>query len=583
VVVTADPVETAAILRFASGPVLQCLLFQTGYSVFDFRAADGPPVRVASVELSGDAAAVGTELRRLSVAHPDAVLLSIGVGDPDPSAASSVGDVLVGADIVDGTRTAHSSRDLVQIARQVEAGRGVQSGWATAVIGAERAGGASAQAWDAAGRMRRLMVRGAGSQAGRTSTAEDRERGARAAAAFGLAVLAEHIRLGRLERENIPGTDPLAPTTGRPPVTDLHVALAEEVERWIDQVCADEELLADDAGAAELAASDFFAADSLAAFELVLAAAARVDDVARTWAAQRLRAYGRSCAQAMASLCDIAPVPPGSPSDISVRFPVEAMLQRNPAGAAVMLSVPEAWRCLDDPARGRVLTGLSAGNDCARPPTEIGWRCLLDLAEGGELSDLESRQLDRTVRRSNYDLLAAVGIPFVLVVGKLLEDLNSAQRRHRDLAARFLYREAARLPGQLPYHLDYEVGRYVQHASRAGSGGADEALSRANLMAAPTARKAGVLMSALLIDDQYLRLEQPTRLRSVLAAASLAGDLPGVLSLATDRLPPPVDDEALSLYLVQETRDRLSGLGRYLRPDEAALWCDFTTTLAQRI
>jgi hypothetical protein len=90
-------------------------------------------------------------------------------------------------------------------------------------------------------------------------------------------------------------------------------------------------------------------------------------------------------------------------------------------------------------------------------------------------------------------------------------------------------------------------------------------------------------MSALLIDDQYLRLEQPTRLRSVLAAASLAGDLSGVLSFATARLPPPVDDEALSLYLVQETRDRLSGLGRYLRPDEAAVWNAFTTTLAQRI
>lgn len=578
-VVTADPVETAAVLRFASGPVLQCLLFQTGYSVFDVRAADGPPVRVASVELSGDAAAVGTELRRLSVAHPDAVLLSIGVGvgAPDPGAASSVGDVLVGADIVDGTRAAHSSRDLVQIARQVGAGCGAQPSWATAVIGVERAGGACAQAWDAAGRMRRLMVRGAAGQA------EDREGGARAAAAFGFAVLDEQIRLSRLEREDIPGTDPLAPTTARPPVTDLHVALAEEVERWIDQVCADEELLADDAAAAELAASDFFAANSLAAFELVLACAARVDDVAVTWAAQRLRAYGRSCAQAMASLCDVAPVPPGSPSDISVRFPVEAMLQRNPAGAAVMLSVPEAWRCLDDPARGRVLTGLSAGNDCARPPTEIGWRCLLDLAVGGELSDLESRQLDRTVRRSSYDLLAAVGIPFVLVVGKLLEDLNSAQRRRRDLAARFLYRDAGRLPGQLPDHLDYEVGRYVQHASRAGSGGADEALSRVNLMAAPIGRKAGVLMSALLIDDQYLRLEQPTRLRSVLAAASLAGDLPGVLSFATARLPPPVDDEALSLYLVQETRDRLSGLGRYLRPAEAARWSDFTTTLAQRI
>lgn len=592
VVLTAFAVETAAVRGSAHGPLAESFLFDKSYAVFEYASADGTRLRVASAEISTGATAAAGEVRRLAVAHPGAVLLFVGI--TGASGDLSTGDVIAGQSIVSvadprlsrqGVRSgplAHSSRDMVQIARKVACSDVAGTDHARslerktrAVVGQVACGEALVQAVGSSGRSKRLVIRGISGEAGKGSAPEEQAAAARAAAAFGFTVLDEYVRLLRLDR----GTsldEELAATTPAPHSADL----SAQAGAYIDRICLEENLLPDNnAAAARLAASDFAAASSFLAYELVCAAAARIDDVGRTWAADRLRAYGRECARGMAGLCDSAPVEPGSPADIAVRFPVEQMLASHPSGAAVMLSVPEAWRCLDEAARGRVLTCLSGTPNSPRPPTEIGWRCLLDLVDSGDLTPAEAQRIARVVARSSYDLLALVRAPLTLLAEKLFDDLASGVFGRQSLAARFLYREADRLPGQLPEHGDYELGQHLQHAARAGSPGADEALSRSALVTASPARKAGVLMATLLIDDRYLRLELPWRAGIVLGAASLAGDLREVLALAAARLPEPVDEDLLSGYVAQEIWDMLRGLAPVLRADEAALWEGFTARL----
>lgn len=592
VVLTALAVETVAVRSFAHGPMAESFLYDKPCAVFEYESADGTRLRMASAEISSGATAAAGEVRRLAAAHPAAVLLFVGV--TGASGDLSTGDVIVGQSIVSvadprlsrqGVRAgplANSSREMVQIARKVACSDVDGTDHARllrcrtrAVVGQVGCGEDVVQAVVSSGRSKRLVIRGISGEAGKGSAPDEQVAAARAAAAFGFTVLDEYVRLLRLER----GTsldEELSVAAAAPHSADL----CAQAGAYIDQVCSEEELLPDnDAAAARLAASDFAAASSFLSYELVQAAAARIDDVGRTWAADRLRAYGRECARGMAGLCDSAPVEPGSPADIAVRFPVEQMLVHHPSGAAVMLSVPQAWRCLDEPTRGRVLTCLSGPPNSPRPPTEIGWRCLLDLVESGDLTLAEAQRIARVVARSSYDLLALVRAPLTLLADKLFDDLASGVFVRQSLAARFLYREADRLPGQLPEHGDYALGQHLQHAARAGSPGADEALSRSALVPASPARKAGVLMATLLIDDRYLRLELPRRAGIVLGAASLAGDLREVLALAAARLPEPVDEDLLSGYVAQEIWDLLRGLAPVLRADEAALWERFTARL----
>ena len=593
VVLTALAVETLAVRSFAHGPVVQSSLYDKPYAVFEYESAGGTRLRVASAEISAGAMAAVGEVRRLAVAHPQAVLLFVGItglsGDLSP------GDVIAAErmvsvaepkasrpDVHSHPLAAHSSRDMVQIARKVARSDFAEAHHARAllrttgaVVGQIGCGESLRQAVGSSGRSKRLVIRGVSGERDKASAPGEQAPAAQAAAAFAFTVLDEYVRLLRLER----GTsldEELAAATVAPHSEDL----SEQAGAYIDQICSEKNLLPDnDAAAARLAASDFAAASSFFSYELVYAASARIDDVGRTWAADRLRAYGRECARGMAGLCDSAPVTPGSPADIAVRFPVEEMFAHHPSGAAVMLSVPEAWRCLAEPIRGRVLTCLSGTPNSPRPPTEIGWRCLLDLVDSGDLTLAETQRIARVVARSSYDLLAQVQAPLTLLAEKLFDDLASGVFGRQSLAARFLYREAYRLPGQLPEHADYGLGQYLQHAARAGSPGADEALARSALATASPARKAGVMMATLLIDDRYLRLELPWRAGIVLGAASLAGDLREVLAVATARLPAPVDEDLLSGYVAQEIWDMLRGLAPVLRADEAALWEGFTARL----
>lgn len=587
VVLTALAVQAAAVRSFAHGPMSASCLFDRTYSIFTYESEDGTRLRVASAELSRGATAAATEVRRLSVAHPGALLLFVGLtgAGQDPTS----GDVIVGERIVDegerhgvraGPLTAHSTRDMVQIATKVADSYFAESRHARAltrearaVVGQLACGEALVQAVGSAGRMRRLVICGMSDEVDPDRAPDDQAQAAQAAAAFAFTVVEEHLRLVRLERGRCPETELAADNAEGGDV-------AAQAEAYLDQICAEKHLLpADDAAVIYLAASDFAAASSFFAYELVYAASARIDDVARTWAAARLRAYARGCARGMASLCDVAPVRPGSPADIAVRFPVEEMLQHHPSGAAVMLSVPEAWRCLDDTARGRVLTCLSGTSNSPRAPTEIGWHCLLDLVQDGDLTVAETERIARVVAHSSYDLLALVQAPLTLIAGKLFDDLASGVFGRQSLAARFLYREAGGLRGQLPAHVDYELGQYLQHAARAGSPGAGEALTRSALATVSPARKAGVLMATLLIDDRYLRLELPQRAGVVLGAASLAGDLPEVLVHARARLPQPVDEDMLSGYVAQEIWDMLRDVSLALRPEEAARWESFIARL----
>ncbi len=592
---------TAAVRALAHGAARHCWLLDSPYSVFRYRSAHGAVLGVASVEIGTGPTDAAAEVGRLSLLHPDAVLLLLGRARPARGTAGA--DVLVAELLLEPGRpgvrahAARSSPDLAAVARRLARasaaptgappggrGGGVVVGATCAdqaalaeaaereplVLAVEEQGHGFASALSGCGRMKRLVV------------CDLIDGAAGSAAAFGFAVLEEQLRLLQLEAPEH-GGDAAEGLAGPVPGGD-ELSMAERASHWIDAVAADPPPLDDDGvSAAALARSDFLTVNSLFFYELAHEVVARVDDVSQTWAGRSLRAYGRECARAMASLCDVAPVPTGSPADMTVRFPIEEMLQRNAAGAAVMLSVPDAWRCLDSSVRNRILCALAGPVDGPHPPTEVGWLCLLALVSSGELAAPDRQRVARVVVSSSYDLLARVRVPLALVRDKALADLVSGVTARQDLAARYLYRDGTHLPGQLSAHDDYEVGRQLHTASRAGSHGAGEALSRANLARASAARRAGVLMAALLIDDRYLRLELPAGERRVLAASSLAGDLADVLALAAGRLPPPVGRGELAGYLAHDTVDRLQSLALELPGDEARLWAEFIGVLRQRV
>lgn len=536
VVVTHDPAQTSAVLGFAAGAVSSGWQLDSPYSLFDFRSRTGASVSVASVEIGQGKASAVAEVGRLSLLHPDALLLVLDT--------ATSGDPVV----------ASGSASLVAVARRL-----ARSGSGRVVVEPP----AAAPDLCAYGRMQHLVLRGR-------------------AAHFAFAVVDEQRRLLALERD---GVADRSPVLGAAPTDGPDRSMAQEATAWVDAVTAEPPVAGRDDGAIgkALARSDFFAAGSLFFYELVYEVVTRIDDVSRTWSGRRLRSYARECARAMASVCDAAPVAPGSPADMAVRFPVAEMLERNAAGAAVMLTTPAAWRCLDLPTRDRVLAALCGPGDAPRPPSDVGWSCLLPLVEVGALCPAEHKRMARVVACSSYDLLTLVRAPLSLALAKVLTDLGSGVPARQDLAARFLYRDAPGLPGQLTGREDYAVGGPLHSAARAGSHGAAEALSRTNLAGTSVARRAGVLMAALFIDGRYLRLDLPAGERAVLAATSLTGDLAQVLEASAGMLPPPVGAGELSGYLVHETADRLAELDDALAPDEAELWAGFVATLRTRL
>ena len=602
---------TAAVRALAHGATRDCWLLDSPYSAFRFRSAHGAELDVACHEIGIGPTDAAAEVGRLSVLHPDAVLLLLGQARPARGTAGAdliVGELLVEPGVPGGrTQVVRASPDLAAVARRLSragaASNGSRARPGRAVVGAlcrdeaalpeagqrelpvlaiEEKGHGFASALSGSGRMKRLVVcdlrRNVDQQGDPISSADGGS-----AVAFAFAVLEEQLRLLDLEAPEH-GPDPAEGLVDPVPAGDEELSMAGRAAHWIDAVAVDPPPLEDDGvAAAAMARSDFLSVNSLFFYELVYEVAGRIDDVAQTWAGRSLRAYGRECARAMASLCDVAPVPAGSPADMTVRFPIEEMLQRSPVGAAVMLSVPEAWRCLDFSVRDRILCALSGPFAAPHPPTEIGWLCLLALVSARELAAADWQRVARAVVSSSYDLLARVRAPLPLVRDKALADLVSGVATRQDLAARYLYRDGARLSGQLSVRDDYEVGRQLHTASRAGSHGATEALARTNLTHASAARRAGVLMASLLIDDRYLRLELPAGERRVLAASSLAGDLADVLAIAAARLPPPVGSGELAGYLAHDTVDRLQSLALELPDDEALLWAEFVEVLRQRV
>lgn len=540
VVVTHDPAQTCAVLGFAAGAVRSGWLLDSPYSLFDHRLRTGASVSVASVEIGQGRASALAEVGRLSLLHPDALLLVLDTAGSGDSVVAS------------------GSASLVAVARRL-----ARSASGRVVVEPP----ADAPDLCSYGRMQHLVLRG---------HAEAQP------ADVAFAVVDEQVRLLALERDGLADGSPVL---GTAPTDGPDRSMAQEATAWVDAVTAEPPMADRDDGAVgeALARSDFFAAGSLFFYELVYEVVTRIDDLSRTWSGRRLRSYARECARAMASVCDTAPVARGSPADMAVRFPVVEMLERNAAGAAVMLTTPAAWRCLDATTRDRVLTALCGPGDAPRPPSEVGWSCLLPLVEVGAFCPAEHKRMARVVACSSYDLLTLVRAPLSLALAKVLTDLGSGVPARQDLAARFLYRDAPALPGQLTGREDYAVGGPLHSAARAGSHGAAEALSRTNLAGTSVARRAGVLMAALFIDGRYLRLDLPAGERAVLAATSLTGDLAQVLEAGAGMLPSPVGAGELSGYLVHETADRLTELGDALAPDEAELWAGFVATLRARL
>ncbi len=622
VILTALTVESKAVQSFASGPIVEGFIMDTLYSIFDYRAYDGTVLRVACSEVGDGNVAAAAEVGRVSMAHPKAILLFVGIAGAFKDL--SIGDVIAGEDIIYTAtskiskkgklfrpKAAASARDLVQVARmisrknfhamphaaqlkippkaivgQIASGEELvkTEGYreelglrVSSAVAIEMEGYGFAQAASTSGRMRCLVVRGISDAANEGKNDADHANASQAAAAFAFTVLDELIRLHRIEHGNDPVqelvgvTPPQASAPGDQPAAD-----------WVERLATDEDLLPDtNEGVAARAATDF--ASAMAKGELsyihnlTLALVDRIDDSSVTWAARRLRAYGRELARGMAGACD-ADAAAGSQDDLMVKFPIDEMLQQNLTGAGVMLSRPEVWPQLDDTAKRRVLSGLMGTATEPRVPTETGWRCLVALWEGGCL-EADTERVQSALHLTSYELLLAASVPLPLVQVKLAADLETGNFSRQNAAARFLYRDAGKLPGSLDESTDVELGRSLERAARGNANGAVEALGRSNLASMSSARRAGVLLGALFFDNSILRMEMPETERVVLAASSVAGDLAEVLTIAQARLPPVSRETDVDATFAERLWAAIVDLGSDLGAEDQAVWNDFLTAL----
>lgn len=412
-----------------------------------------------------------------------------------------------------------------------------------------------------------LVIRGASDHADQTKADSDQPAAARAAAAFAAELLNNHLQL-------LPKPAPLKPVEGEPmapaPATFESTTAYDRAATGLETLRTDVDLIENDTAAIEdFARIEIEAADHAFRVATVELLASEVDDEGEGLVATRLRTYGRVFAARLVE------------DDSAVDWDV--LLQSTSAGGAVLLAQPQVFPRLGDRERRRVLSGLIGSATAPKPATSLGWRLLLDLTRGDALTPAEAARVSEAQLPASYTVLVDAGATAHELLPKLLDDLEGHEYGAQNRAARFL--TASGNP-----HIDdpsltsEDRGRLAAAllaAAADGAFGAQDATSRSRMAEWTSDALCAALWHGMTRGSD--RLDMPAdRLKDVLAAATLGGQLSEVLRMVLDSgLAQTV--RPVSGQTVQEDHEWLLKHGKDL-PAEARLeWSDFLSALFAQV
>jgi len=189
-----------------------------------------------------------------------------------------------------------------------------------------------------------------------------------------------------------------------------------------------------------------------------------------------------------------------------------SIVQRYPAAASLLLSIPELWTLLPDQVQDMIFGHLVEPVKEAEilPPTVAGLKRARDLSSAAALSARQQERLSSSVERAPYDVLKEAGVPLREYAQRMIEALISYTWPEQNPAAEALLRAGPDECNEVDQDTQEQLGRNILQAADGHAYGAESLIESviSGEEAWPRGFVEGLILETLVNDDGCFRLKE---------------------------------------------------------------------------